>query len=111
MREAGIASAAGRIRLEFRRAAPHLDRAADPRVTFGVCCTDAVGIGLGTRRHELACARCVARADLDLELRCEVAEFRKPEATLVDEVERQVISPRRYRAAHVQLALDPLAGC
>src|SRR5438105_14090472 len=52
----------------------------------------------------------VAWCDVDVELRCEVAELRQPEAVLVDEVEREPVAPGRDRPAHLQVALDALAG-
>src|SRR5437588_5567314 len=109
MRKRRIATAPRRIGLELRRAtAQH--GTADCRVALRVCGRDPLVVDLRIRRQELPCARCIARADLDLELGREVAELGEPEAMLVDEVERQAIAPRGDRTAHLQLTLDPLAG-
>jgi hypothetical protein len=100
--EGGIAAAARRVRLELRRGAPGIDRAADRGIALRVRRIDAllpVRIQVGVRWKMGARRRCVARCNLDLDLRSEVAELREPEALLVDEIEREAITAGWNRAA------------
>src|SRR6266516_948655 len=112
MRERRVASSARRVRLEFGRRAPRIDRPADGRVALHVRGVDAflpVGVEVGVRRQVRACRRGVAWRNLDVEVRGVVAELRQPEALLVDEIEGEAVRAGWDRAAQVELSFDPLA--
>src|SRR6266516_3936823 len=112
MRERRVASSARRVRLEFGRRAPRIDRSADRCVALHMRGVDAflpVGVEVGVRRQVRACRRSVAGRNLDVEVRGVVAELGQPEALLVDEIEGEAIRAGWDRAAQVELSFDPLA--
>ncbi|MDE3191277.1 MAG: uroporphyrinogen decarboxylase [Acidobacteriota bacterium] len=110
VREARVASTAGRVRLELRgRAAAEpalgLDRPADGGVALRVQGPRTLGpVG---RRLRVADERArpggVAREDVDVALQRVVAELREPEAALLDEIEREAVAARRDRPAEGHL--------
>jgi uroporphyrinogen decarboxylase len=109
MRERGIAAAAGRVGLELLGPAPEFQRAAYGCVPLAVRLAQLRVVGFYIRRCEEPRRRSVARCNIDVELRREVAQLGKPEPFFVDEVERESIAAGWDRAAYVHLALDPFA--
>jgi hypothetical protein len=69
-----------------------------------------VGIGLGLRREERTSLGRVAWENVHVDLRREVPQLSEPVAVLVDEVEGQPVPAGRNRTAHVEGAVDALAG-
>src|SRR5579872_7440019 len=111
MREARMAAASRRVRLELGRRAPEepslrLDRAADGGIALLVQRSrtlDPVVRGLGAVAEERARSRRVAGAYLDFPVERDVAELFEPEAVLLDEVDREAVAAGRDRPAHRQL--------
>ena len=113
MRERGIASTAGSVRLELCGRTPRVDRPADRCVSLSVRRIDPflpVGVEVGVRGKVRTCRRSVARRDFYVDLRRIVAELGEPEALLVHEIEGEPVRAGRDRAAEVELSLDALAG-
>ena len=118
MREARVAAATRRVRLQLGRAAAAeqaarlLDRAADRRVALGVQRGDTllpVRCRLGAVGKERARGRGVARHHLDHLLERRVPELGEPEAVLLDQVDGEPVAARRDRPAQAHLLPQRLA--
>ena len=109
-----MTAAAGRVRLELRRAAGAASgsiappTAAKPSACERRCPFPPVGGGLGAVGEEGARRACVAPEDVDVALERRVAELGEPEAVLLDEVDREPVAPGRDRG---RARPSPVSAC